>query len=145
MTTKNKPAYPGSTAISIKEYFTLPIEERTKVLQSYIELHNGVSDDMQSKYTPKEVAEMLRRNQESNITIYTQLTEMSKLMGDMANIIANNVDKFEGTDIDQYGHTVHTMLEQVRMLTVGMVAEYEGDLDTQLSASEALIYTLGGE
>ena len=40
MTTKNKPAYPGSTAISIKEYFTLPIEERTKVLQSYIELHN---------------------------------------------------------------------------------------------------------
>ena len=37
------------------------------------------------------------------------------------------------------------MLEQVRMLTVGMVAEYEGDLDTQLSASEALIYTLGGE
>ena len=88
---------------------------------------------------------MLRRNQEANITIYTQLTEMSKLMGDMAGIIANNADKFEGTDIDQYGHTVHTMLEQVRMLTVGMVAEYEGDLDTQLSASEALIYTLGGE
>ena len=145
MTTKNKPAYPGSTAISIKEYCTLPIEERTKVLQSYIEIHNGVSDDMQSKHTPKEVEEVLRRNQESNITIYTQLTEMSKLMGDIANIIANNADKFEGTDIDQYGYTVHTMLEQVRMLTVGMVAEYEGDLDTQLSASEALIYTLGGE
>lgn len=142
-TTNNKPVQPGSTAINIKEYFELPLEERGEFLRNYIETHNKVRESKKNTHTGKDLVEMADRNQETLITLFTQHTEMTKIFADMANITSND-EKYPELNLDSYVYTLQLMLEQNRMLILGMIAEYEGDLDTQLSTAEALYQSVGG-
>lgn len=143
MTTKNTPVKPGSTAINIKEYFDLALEERGDFLRTYIDTHNKVREAKKNTHVGKDLVEMADRNQETLITLFTQHTEMTKIFADMANITVNEPHAKE-LNLDSYVYTLQLMLEQNRMMLLGMVAEYEGDIDTQLSATEALYQSVGG-
>lgn len=143
MTTKNTPVQPGSTAINIKKYFELDLKERGDFLREYIDTHNKVREAKKNTHVGKDLVAMADRNQETLITLFTQHTEMTKIFADMANITVNEPSAKE-LNLDSYVYTLQLMLEQNRMMLLGMVADYEGDIDTQLSTVEALYQSVGG-
>lgn len=131
--------------INMNNYVTLPVEERTKLLQDYITEHNEIISKHSSKHVGQELKEMTQNMTETLVTVFTQQTELTKLLVDLKEQLLK--DSFiDGTDEEKLSkhtnallYTIQLMNEQDRMLTLGLIAGYEQDIETEMATTQFLI------
>lgn len=131
--------------INMNNYVTLPVEERTKLLQDYITEHNELISKHSNKHVGQELKEMTQNMTETLVTVFTQQTELTKLLVDLKEQLLKD-SLIDGSDEEKLSehvnallYTIQLMNEQDRMLLLGLIAGYEQDIETEMATTQFLI------
>lgn len=131
--------------INMNNYVTLPLEERTKLLQDYITEHNEIISKHSNKHVGQELKEMTQNMTETLVTVFTQQTELTKLLVDLKEQLLKD-SLINGSDEEKLSehanallYTIQLMNEQDRMLLLGLIAGYEQDIETEMATTQFLI------
>lgn len=130
-----------ANAINMKQYIGKTVEQRTEILQAYIEENTKKVSLHKNKHTGKGLADIAEAMAQTDVNVYSQLTESTKLLTDLA-MALNEDDKKMAQNLV---YTLQLMNEQNRMLILADIAIYTQDTELQLQTVESLVQTLGGE
>lgn len=131
--------------INMNNYVNLPVEERTKLLQDYITEHNEIISKHSNKHVGQELKEMAQNMTETLVTVFTQQTELTKLLVDLKeqllkdSLIHGSDEEKLSKQVNALLYTIQLMNEQDRMLTLGLIAGYEQDIETEMATTQFLI------
>lgn len=130
-----------ANTIHMKQYVGKSLEERTEILQDNIESNLKIVGAKKNKHVGQELSDMAEAMAKTDVNLYAQLTEGTKLMTDLSLALMED-DKKTAQNLL---YTLQLMNEQNRMLILADVAIYTKDTELQLQTIEALMQTMGGE
>lgn len=130
-----------ANTIHMKQYVGKSLEERTEILQDNIESNLNIIRAKKNKHTGQALSDMAESMAKTDVNLYAQLTEGTKLMTDLSMALIED-DKKTAQNLL---YTLQLMNEQNRMLILADVAIYTKDTELQLQTIEALVQTMGGE